>query len=515
MFMANFIDPIGTLTLEILPGWVYDQMYSTMTDFSFARWDSPEEMLVVHLRRAAVNADSSDEDWIAKIQEEIGEQKKMEDIDSPNGRAVVVDFVSNEGMNQRVAFLRGAHVDIAIEQRNADLDAPKPWEALVRAVETAVSGSNQPQQGAYSPVEFNKTIEAANAAFEKKDYEAVSQALEDAIQIGTTAWLTSLTSTEGAPEISAAVRVAQAQVHLGRFTGNPFLPRKAASILHRARCSLEAAGKTVMEQSKDLIDELKEILESIEAEFLEKKDSEEQRDSAPIVTIRERGFRMAQAGAGAFDADDFEIASVYSQAAMEDILYLLTYFRRGRAQQIPDEIIKHLVDQGISDHEEQRDAIQKAREGMLFPALNLSLQICYCCAMESGDAAAALSAVRIYMPLARQIAESNPGDTSIELNRVLSMMNAVGAIALAQDAEKTQDARSYLEEAARILDAIGNKQCRDDGWVRNHKEQIEKSQLALKQWLEATETENVSRIQSIHAEVESIATRLKDKITRS
>ena len=39
-----------------------------------------------------------------------------------------------------------------------------------------------------------------------------------------------------------AVRVAQAMVHLGRFTGIPLPLRDAASVLRRCLCSLEAAG---------------------------------------------------------------------------------------------------------------------------------------------------------------------------------------------------------------------------------------------------------------------------------
>jgi hypothetical protein len=516
--MATFKDPIGTLTFELPAGWAYDQLYSTLTDFSFVRWDNTQEILVVHLRRAAVKADSSDEEWIVKIREEVGEQKELLDMDSPNGRAFAVDFVSAQEMTQRVAFIRGEYVDIAIEQRNADRDALEPWGALSRVVKTAASGANLPQEGAFGPVEFNKTVEAANTAFEKKDYEAVSQSLEEAIRIGTIAWLSSLTSTSGAPEINAAVRVAQAMVHLGRFTGNPFPSRDAASILRRALCSLEAAGKEVAEQAKGLIDELKEILKDIESEFLDKKDSEESRDSAPVITIRERGLRLGQAGAMAFDAEDFESASVYARAAVEDLLFLMAYFRRGRAQQIPDEILKHLVDQGISDQEEQRDAIQKAREGMLFPALNLSLQIYYCCAQENKDAEAAREAAQLYLPLARQIAESSPGDTSIELNVVLALLDSVGAIASHQDGEQLQDIEAYLEEAAQILEGIGDKQCQDDGWVRNNKQQVERSLEALNQWLAAAKGDSEESLpvdlQSLLSKFDNISKQLGKKIIR-
>jgi hypothetical protein len=515
--MALFKDPIRALSFELSAGWAYDLLYCTLTDFFFARWDRPEEMLVVHLRRASVAADSPDEEWLGKIRGEVGE-KPLFDIDTPNGRAVAVDFVSGPEMTQRVAFLRGTHVDIAVEQRNPDMSVAEPWAALSTAIKTASSDANLPLDGEFSPVDFNKTIEAANKAFEKKDYDAVAQALQEAIRIGTNAWLCSLTSPTGAPEIHATVRVAQAMVHLGKFTGQVLLLRDAATILRRALCSLESAGIAASEGAQGLVSELKEILDDIESELLEKKDSEAGNDSAPIISIRERGFRLAQAAAAAFDARDFDIASEYAEAAAADFLFLLVYFRRGRAQQIPDEILKHLVDQGISDHEEQRDAIQQAREGTLFPALNLSLQIRYCCALEKKDSQSALDAAELYLPLARQIARSSPDDISISINLVLALLDAAGAVAAAQDKERLQEGLDHLEAAARILEATGDKQCPDDGWVRNYGQQVESSRIALDQRLskakEKGDASLESGLQAFRSEFERVAGSLKEKISR-
>jgi hypothetical protein len=432
---------------------------------------------------------------------------------------VAADFVSNQGLTQRVAFLRGKNIDIAVEQRNADMEKPEPWDALNMAIRTVVSAANQPQSGDRSPVEFNKTVEAANKAFEKKDYNRVVEALNDAIHIGTSAWLSSMAAPSGSPEINAAVRVAQAMVHLGRFTGDPFLTRDAASILRRSLCSLEAAGKATVEAAQGLVAELKEVLDSIESELLENADQGVSQYSAPIISIRERGFRLTQAGTMAFEAADFKSASGYAEAAVEDFLFLLAYFRRGRSQQIPDEILKHLVDQGIDDHEEQRDAIQKAREGVLFPALNLSLQIRYCCAMEKKDPDSASEATKLLIPLARQIADYMPGDTSIELNLAIALMDATGVIAIKREKEKLRDGVKYLEEAALILDATGDKTCKDDGWVRTHEQQVDKSLQALTQWLVEVEKNGGSDLkaglQSLLSNFEAAAGRLKAKITKS
>jgi len=241
--------------------------------------------------------------------------------------------------------------------------------------------------------------------------------------------------------------------------------------------------------------------------------------SAPILSIRERGFRSAQAAAAAFEAAEFKNASCFAEAAIADFLFLLAYFRRGRAQQIPDEILKHLVNQGISDHEEQRDAIQKAREGMLFPAMNLSLQILYCCAMDNRDAEGATEAVELYLPLARQIADSSPGDTSIALNLALALMAGVGAIAAFQDGKRLQQATINLKETEQILDANGDKPCQDDGWIRIHRPQIEKSLQALSDWVSAANNEGDSMLESnlypIHSKFKNVAEQMQGIITLS
>ena len=143
--MATFKDPLRSLSFEHPSGWAYDLLSSTLTDFFFARWDRPQEILVIHLRRGGVAEDQPDEKWIENIRSEVSEKASLFDIDSPNGRVVAADFNSGQGMTQRVAFLRGAHVDIVVEQRNADMEAPDPWKALNTAIQTAVSATNQPQ----------------------------------------------------------------------------------------------------------------------------------------------------------------------------------------------------------------------------------------------------------------------------------------------------------------------------------------------------------------------------------
>ncbi len=517
--MATFKDPIGSLTFDLPSGWANDLLYSTMTDFFFARWDRPEEMLVVHLRRACVAPEQSDDQWVEKIREEVGGKASLFDMESPNGRVVAADFVSRQGMTQRVAFLRGAHVDIAVEQRNADMESADPWKALSRAIQSVASDANRQPQGESSPAEFNSTIEAANKAFDKKDYNRVVGYLSDAIRIGTNAWLASLASTGGSPEILAAVRVSQAMVHLGKFTGEALLLRDAASILRRSLCSLEAAGKSNAPEAKELVAELNEVLDGIQSELLGKKDPEAGQDSAPILSIRERGFRSAQAAAAALEAAEFKNASCFAEAAIADFLFLLAYFRRGRAQQIPDEILKHLVDQGISDHEEQRDAIQKAREGMLFPAMNLSMQILYCCAMDSGDAEGATEAVELYLPLARQIADSSPGDTSIALNLVLALMDGAGAVAALKDKERLGEADKYLEEILQILEKTGDEHCQENGWVRIHRQQIGKSLQALDKWILEAKTAKDSAVETtlqvFRSRLESAGERVQAKIIQT
>ena len=100
-----------------------------------------------------------------------------------------------------------------------------------------------------------------------------------------------------------------------------------------------------------------------------------------------------------------------------------------------------------------------------------------------------------------------------------TLLDGVGVIAAFQDRERLEKADQYLEEASKIMDATGDKQCQDDGWVRNYKKQIERSLQALKQWMTATKDSKDSSLESDlelkYSIIESISRRLQDIITRS
>ncbi len=516
--MANYKDPLRTLSFELPAGWAYDPLQSSLTDLFFARWDRPEETLVVHLRRTCASEDQSDDQWIDRIKLEIEEKGSLFDMDAAGGRAIASDFGPPEGMAQRVAFVRGPYVDIAVEQRNADRNAPDPWEALIRSVRTVLSEANQAQPDYFIPEKFEEAIRSANIAFNRQDALRVVEGLEDSIKIGTSLWLSSLTVPDRAPEINVAVRMAQAMVHLGNFTQDLFLKRDAVSIFRRALRSLDAAGKEQAEDAQALTAEIKETLDIVELEFLGKANPEINRNNAPIISVRERGFLAAQMAANGFDKKDFKNACRAAGAAIEDFLFLLSYFRRARTQPIPEDTLKQLVAHGITDPEEQRDVIREAGENVLFAPLNLSLQIRYCCAMEDGDYEEAADAVEILVPLARLIVDSTPDGASIVLNLALALMDEVGVIAALQDKGRLKNAGQLMEEAKRILNSTEGECNPRDGWVRNHKHQIEKSLEALNQWLEASRKSGdascESDLQPLRSEFEATASQLQFRITQ-
>ena len=211
-----FEDPIQTIRVELPASWSYDSFNSSLTDLVFTRWDRQEVLLIIHVRRASVDENQLDDQWIKQIRTEAGEKDPLIDMTSNHGRAVAATFTPGRGISQRVAFLRGPNVELVIEQRGSETGADNPWAPLEKAVLTASSDANRELKENLGRAEFNQCVEKANAAVAKKDIPAVIDALGEAMRIGVYSWLRSLSSPDGMPEINAAVRAAQTLFQLGR-----------------------------------------------------------------------------------------------------------------------------------------------------------------------------------------------------------------------------------------------------------------------------------------------------------
>jgi hypothetical protein len=513
-----FEDPIKTLCTEVPAGWVYNPFDSTLTDFVFVRWDRPEELMVVHVRRASVPAGRPDEEWVEKIRSETGAASALMDRTSNHGRAVAADFKPKGGIAQRVGFVRGPHVELVIEQRSAAPATQDAWSPMDTVILTSVSNANLEMQGDFGPEELNNSVKVANAAFEKNDDVAIVDALQQSIKIGTSAWLQSMAMPERALEINASVRAAQAMAHLGLFGGNPFLLRDADFVLRRAQHSLEAAGLET-DWAQELSMQIFEMLKSIWSELLEQTDTKNDSMISPILALRERGFRLTHAAANAFEARDSEHAYNFALAAVDDILSLISFLRGNRSQEIPDEIAAHLSKQGITDQDSQRNAIQKAREALLFPALNMAFQIRSCCALERQDTVGALETAAVHAPVARLIFDENQEDAGAVLNYVLTMMDFAGSAALLSDTDKLDEATHRLDEAARILDTINDRKSVSDVWLRNHKRQIEGSLRAIDSSRQAAKQGGASllesKISALHSQFQRIADRFQEAVAKA
>jgi hypothetical protein len=516
-----FKDPIRTIQVEVPAGWVFDPFNSTLTDFVFSRWDQPHEMIAVHVRRASVPSSQPDEEWIRKIRAETGEAASLTDLPSDHGCAIAVEFKSNRGWAQRVAFLRGPRVEMVIEQRSAMLETQNVWEPLERAVRTAASAANLELPEDLEPDEFSRSVDAVNLAFEKgNDYE-VESALRKSIDIGTSAWLHSMAMPDRALEINAAVRVAQATAHLGAFTGGLFLVRDADFLLRRAQHALEAA-RIEASWAQQLGEQITEALRGVWAELLDQVEQEGNANMSPILSLRERGFRSTNAAARAFEADDFENALAFAGMAVEDILSLLAFLRRNPVQEIPEEIAAQLSAQGITDKEQQKDAIQKARETLLFQPLNMALQIRHCCALERGDVEAATETVAVRVPLAKMILDSNPQDASMALNLALAMMDCAGAAAFQPGPINLGEASRYLDEALRILDTVRERTWSDGGnvgWTHFHNKQTDAARKALDRSLAAAEQNKddslAQRLSELCTQFKTVAARFEEAAAKT
>lgn len=503
-----FADPIQTISLELPAGWVYGPFDSTLTDFYFSRWDHPEQLIAVHVRPTSVAQDQPHENWIGRIRSEIGERGSLDEISAQEGAAVFAEFGYGQGA-QRVAFIRGALVELVVEQRGLDSESHSPWLPFETAIKTVSSEVNRSAPQVPGADEFNASVQAANEAFERKDYAAVAVSLKQAITIGTSAWLYSLAPAANSPEILAAVRVAQAMSHLGYLTGEPSLPRDAEALLLRAQCTLEQM-EPLPESAQQMKTEISEMLQNISSETKKGTEAGNPGNISPILSIRERGIRLAQDAAKAFEVDDPDDACRLSGMAIEDLLSLISFLRRGHSEEVPDEIANQLAGQGITDPEDQKHAMKRAREALLYSPLNQSLQIRSSCAAELRNPAA-LEAAEMLVQVARLIAEADPNDSSTILNRALARINFACALMMSSDEADLDEAEKWFDSAALIAESMGDKTPSSGRWIPSCELQLKMILRVIdRQMSEAKE--NSSRLQRLRSKFDAIAAQIRIKL---
>jgi hypothetical protein len=502
-----FEDPIQTVSVELPAGWAYNPFDSTLTDLYFTRWDQPGNLVGVHVRPASIPQEQPDEQWVEKIRSQVSHRASLTEMEVGGTCAVTADFSPGKGSAQRVVFMRGPRVELVIEQRNAGLESMHSWAPLEKAVQTIYSSVNRKEPEKRGANEFNQFVEAANEAFGKNDIPAVEEALQQAVQIGVSAWLHSLMPPVSSPELHAAVRVAQAMLHLSGLTGNLPMHRGAESVMRRALCTLESIGST--SETQPLMAELSETLNSIILEILE--GTEGNGNASQILAMRERSFRLTYAASQAFEASELENAHSLSGMAVEDLLAVLAYLRRNQPQDVPEEIAVQLANQGITDPASQRETIQRARETLLFQPLNLSLQVRYCCALELMDGSP-LEETEILIPLSELLYEANPGNSGIILARAIALMNGAAALALRAGDESLSEAEQCLRTAAHVLESVQEPHSGEDGWIRYHDRQIDGSLKAIDRRLTAIDSASQAKLLKLRSLFETIAEQFRGKV---
>jgi hypothetical protein len=505
-----FEDPIQTVSVELPPGWTYNPFDSTLTDFYFNRWNQPGSMVGVHVRPASTPPGNLDAQWIEGIRSQLRGRASVTERSVRSGCAVAAEFTPGEGLAQRVVFIRGLQVEMVIEQRNTGPELENGWAPLEQAVETAFSEANLKEAGEQGPNEFNRLVEAANDALEKKDTPAAVDALMQAVKIGSYAWLSSLMPPVSSPELHAAVRVAQVMLHLANITENLSMHRGAESVLRRALCTLESMGPTW--KTHQLRTEVSDTLRYIMSELLEGTEEEE---VAQILAMRERSFRLAHGASQAFESLDLEKAHTLSGMAVDDLLSVLAYLRRNPLQDVPEKIAVQLENQGITDPAVQLEAIRKAREAPLFPPLSLSLQIRYSCALERADDSL-LEATDIQIHLTDFLCETDPGNQGMSLARALALMGRAAARALRAGDESMGDVEQCLAGAAQVLESIKGLHGDDEGWIRFYDRHLENSLQAIdRRPAQASESGNSmskTNLVKVRSQLESIVEQFRAKV---
>jgi hypothetical protein len=234
-----FLDPTGTISVTLPPGWAFDPISSSLTALVFTDWTLPEErQVLVQVVPAHVGAGNSDDDWEAALRARL--PAEVTRAERREGSVMLVELPGREGRpDRRLAFVRGPRLDVLIEQVGVPLGGALATPVLTETVKTVDIPANRRLAEQREQSEWSAAMETAHQAYFAGDTTTAARELAKARAIAKETWLHSLTGRP-VPEIPAAMAEAEAALALVNVTGSALFLNQGTLTLHRCRNSLLA-----------------------------------------------------------------------------------------------------------------------------------------------------------------------------------------------------------------------------------------------------------------------------------
>lgn len=457
--MPVFEDPLRALRVELPPGFVFDPFTSTLTDFYFARWNRVEEIVIVYVQPTRASASERDEDWLARVNEEILRKSEVIDLRSPGGCALGAAFYRPDGSVERMVFVRGARVDFAIQHDGADPADADPWGLLSQVVSSAVSLANTNPGRAAAPSEIRGIMATADSAIARGDTKVAIESFRRAVHLGTASWLLTLMRPDDPTHILTALQVARILCRLGQVAYLPGILREAEHIGRRAERSLKEMPPGAQTELGPLVSE---TLDFIYHDLREQVDAGSQQPFTRSRALSAGAKWLATAAVEKYSSRNLEEAAALAAVALEDLLTMSVQRERSLAQ---------------SPHEASSAEIEF--EGHWAAQVVQTLNVQYACAMEFQDAARALEASTLLVPISERLVDPVAGRRGlVEALQASALIGQAGSFLFLGD-DALQESGHNLDRAERILDATGDEGllraqlCLCLGWNRFYGKQLD------------------------------------------
>jgi hypothetical protein len=238
-----FDDPLGTLSLQLPPAWAYDPRTSSLTKLVFQDWTAPERKIYINVSLSSdiVPHGSSDDQWDRAVRERIAASQTAR-IERRPGPVIWLELPGSETFpGHRVAWVRGARLDVLIEQHNVPSGGALATQELIEALRTLRVPANERMVKTRPQTDWNAAMNAADCALHSGNPAAAAQHFEEAREVAKCAWLHNLVSASYR-DIAAALAEGEAALALARITGSVGCLYQATTTLRRCwRSSLELA----------------------------------------------------------------------------------------------------------------------------------------------------------------------------------------------------------------------------------------------------------------------------------
>jgi len=466
-----FVDPTGTVSVALPPGWAFDMFSSSLNGLVFLDWQAPSErQTFLRVHGSHSDAAATDDEWEAAVRS--GLPKEAPRIERRTGPWLVVERAGREGRpSQRWGIVRGPRFDVTIEHVGVGLGGPLATAELLEAVGSLDVPANR-HLGALRPQsEFVAAMNGAHAAFMRGDAVQSANLLNEARNVAQQMWIHSLIGRP-VPEVPAAMAVAEATLALARVTGSALFLQQATQTLYRCRATLPtipaASVPAQMKQVERLLAEALKMHGDLAGAAPPKN---------PFAASLLRSRLLLRELEGVLRGSQTKLGGPWASAAVEEAMSAVAMAGRGLVRELAPDAAAVFAAQGVTDPSQQLALhnawLKIAALDHLVAAGNM---------LVAARAQANLAPDRVVtgnlLFAARQLAEQSPSPQR-DRGLVLALSGHASALLDLGDDPSLEEASRLLDEAQARLDGLHDESelraqiCLNQAWLRHTRRQLE------------------------------------------